>query len=794
MRIFAVFAILAMFSIANASHAIADQWTNTLKPQGEAGQAIGLANRGTTRYRLVLPSDPTSVDIKAAVDLARWLREMTGAEFPILRENAEGLSQPFISIGHTKMLSDAGLTHGPSDLGRDGYLIAQRGENLFLSGGSRRGSINAVYALLEEDLGCRWFDVKAPAIPRAETLAFRPVSRSYVPPFDIRDPYYYEAFNPDWSLCNRTNGVQSGIPVEYGGFPWAPKGWFTHSFSYVMTGGEHFKEHPEYYALIEGKRSTRQLCLTNRDVVKLTTGKALEALRKDPGASLISISDYDGGGHCQCPDCKALDDANGSPSGSLITFVNQVAEAIEAEFPRVTVTTLAYLDRIDPPTQVRPRKNVAIQLCNDLHSWRWPLTDFVSSDRPLSKQYRDAIVGWSKICDQIQIWDYTVNFEHYLGPMPNMHVLAPSVEFYQKHKVTGVMFQGSYQGLGGERAAMRAWVMAKLLWNPQRNVQDLQRDFVFGHYGESAGPIWEYYQLLESEGRKHQDQVGEALGGCRFPMNAPFITPEFIRRADDLFAQALALAKTDQMRNRVQLEQLPIIYVKINRAKELAGDKIYTLIDEFEKIAQRNSIDFTKEGSPDVKSKIAYWRSLASIDLSKLGVHGVGNVWKVNIDPANVGETEKWFAPEFDDSKWLDVRSDTETGWESQGFPHHIGYGWYRQRIVVTDEMLKSKFLWMLFGAVDEGAEVYVDGAKVFTHTSESTGLHPHTLFVTPFKFDAKSRLTAGEHVVAVRVYNGIGAGGVYKPVYLIASDVDLDAKALFDTITAQAAERKAGQ
>lgn len=784
MKWIVVVAILTMWSSADAG-----QWKNSLKPIGDPGQEITLASEGATSYQILIPSNPTAMDVKAAEDLARWLNEMTGAEIPVAREG--GAPEKFISVGQTQLAADAGISPGSPDLGRDGYCIAQRGENLFLLGGSRHGPINAVYALLEEDLGCRWYDAHTPMIPKIERLTFQPVPRSFKPALDIRDPYYFEAFNGEWSLRNRTNGNRSNIPVEYGGFSWAPQGWLGHGFSRILPQGEQFKEHPEYYALIDGERSIRQLCLANKDVLKLTIAKALETLRKDPGASLISISDYDGGGHCQCPECKALDDANGGrPSGSMITFVNKVAEAIEAEFPRVTVTAAAYLDRIDPPTKVRPRKNVAIQLCNDLHAWRWPLVDFASSPRPLSKQYRDAVEGWSKICEQILIWDYTANFEHYIGPMPNMHVIAPSVNFYLRNHVSGILLQGSYQGPGGERAAMRAWVMAKFLWNPEWNINELQRDFVYGYYGESAEPIWQYYQLLETSGRAVQDKVGE-VGGIRFAMTAPFITPEFISRADELFAKALSLAKTDQIRNRVLLEKLPIIYVKLVRHRELAGGQMNALIDEFEQITSQSGVEFIKEGSPDVKRKIAYWRSMALLNPSQYKAHRIGDVWKVRLDPSEVGEAEKWFAPELDDSSWHEVRSDIDQGWDAQGLPVHIGYGWYRQRVHVTEEMLNSNHLWLLFAAVDEDADVYIDGTKVFSHTCQATGLRPSELYITPFKVDAKPHLTAGEHVIAVRVYNCFGAGGIWKPVYFVTASVDPVASALLDAIQEDEAQEK---
>ena len=91
-----------------------------------------------------------------------------------------------------------------------------------------------------------------------------------------------------------------------------------------------------------------------------------------PDTQVVEVSPNDGGQHCCCPACKAIDDANGSPSGSLLDFVNHIAAAVEKVRPDLLVSTLAYLDTVDPPKLVRPRPNVVVRLCNDLHSWRYP--------------------------------------------------------------------------------------------------------------------------------------------------------------------------------------------------------------------------------------------------------------------------------------------------------------------------------------------------------------------------------------------------------------------------------------
>ncbi|UCH34865.1 MAG: DUF4838 domain-containing protein, partial [Armatimonadota bacterium] len=618
----------------------------------------------------------------------------------------------------------------------------------------------------------------------------------YVPPLLIRDPFYSDAFNATWSLRNRTNAPGAAVPEEWGGHV-DYDGMFVHTFNQLVPPSEYFDDHPEYFSLLDGVRTPRQLCLTNSEVIRIATDRVLDVLEANPHTEIIEVSPNDGGAHCLCPACSALDAKNGSPSGSLITFVNHIAEAVEKDHPRVWISTLAYLDTVDAPQKVRPRENVIVRLCNDLHSWRYPLCDFAAAPYPESERYRRAIIGWSKIADHLSIWDYTVNFSHYLAPMPNMHVIAPSVWFYIDHNVKGIMFQGAYQSPGAERMEMRCWVMAKLLWDPSRDVERLTQDFIWGYYGKAAPAIAEYYELLEQAGRERGQIINEKAIGIRYPMDSEFLSREFLDQATVLFDRAEAAARSDEVRRRVQLARLPITYVKLSRGPEFTGVEEYrALLDEFESIARREKITHLAEGPPDLDVRLQQWRDALRVhgELSKLQA-GAAEIWalpaewRFAIDADDVGVSQAWFAAALDDSAWAAVRSDQGNGWESQGFPHYTGVGWYRQAVAIPDK-LKRKHLYLHFRAVDEEAWVYINGRPAFEHTCASTGLAPQQIWVAPFAFDAGEHLQPGEaNTIAVRVRNIAGMGGIYKRVYVVAADRPLDTALIEALLEAQSEE-----
>jgi hypothetical protein len=583
---------------------------NSLLPQGTPGAELLLADEGKSEYRILVPAKPSDIETKAATELQRWLKEMTSVLIPVVNEgSSDATGDKFLSIGGTQLAQRIVSSEDLQKVGKEGYIIRQTASSLVITGGPLRGVINGVFCLLEEDLGCRWYAGKSFDAPSISTLRAKVVSRSFSPPLDVRYPFYYEAGHPDeeWALRNRYSSIQRRMPDDFGGGRRLQQEWFVHSFNAVLSQTKDFATHPEYFSLIDGKRSSRQLCLTNPDVLRITIEKARKAIDACATTEFISISDYDGGGHCECPECAKLDAENGSPAGSNLTFVNRVAEALEASHPNITVLALAYLDTLDAPTKVKPRSNVAVQFCNDLHSWRWPLMPFTDSHHILSKRYIKALDDWSRICDKIYIWDYTTNFSHYIAPMPNMHVIEPSVKFYLARNVKGIMFQGSYQA-PGERGAMRTWVMTKQLWDPTRHIDVLTDDFVQGYYREAAGPIGEYYKLLDVAGRANQESVNEQISGIRFRMDAPFITRDFVTQASQLLKQAETLCKSDEMRRRVALEKVPLLYVKLVRGKSVSDDDRKALLDEFEAIATREKLTTIAEGPPDLMARIAQWR------------------------------------------------------------------------------------------------------------------------------------------------------------------------------------------
>jgi hypothetical protein len=580
-----IFGVMIILGI-NAAGASA-QWQNALKPQGPRSEGLTVVRSGKPAAVIQCPAHPTGPERKAAEDLQHWIREMTSTT---------------VAIVFGDMRPDSIAIRTDPSLGDEGYAIAGSNGRIILSGGKTRGAVNAVYALLEEDLGCRFYTNESVRLPKTDTLVISPVERRYMPRLKIRDPFYACAFDPVWSLRNRTNAPWAKVPEEYGGHI-DYDGMFVHTAAQVVPE-KHFTEHPEYFAQhADGQRSTIQLCATHPDVVKIHIAYVQQVLEDNPHTEIVSISKNDNTAVCHCLRCAKLRESEGSDMANQLFLVNQVAEAIENEHPTVVVDTLAYLETIQVPNTVRPRGNVGIRLCNDaVGSWVHPFTPAERCE--IAKIAR----AWSEVHDRMYVWDYTVNFSHYLAPMPNLDVIAANIRFWVDNHAEGVMLQGGYQG-PAEQDELKCWVAAKLLWDPSRDEQALALDFIYGHYGAAAPALAEYHRLLDRMKTEHGQEMAAPPGGIRYPMDAPFITREFVTRATELYARARELAKGDEvLTRRVERAELPILYVKCVRGPEFVGDDYAMVVKEFERIARREGIQFLQEGGTDFEAKLSGYK------------------------------------------------------------------------------------------------------------------------------------------------------------------------------------------
>jgi hypothetical protein len=177
------------------------------------------------------------------------------------------------------------------------------------------------------------------------------------------------------------------------------------------------------------------------------------------------------------------------------------------------------------------------------------------------QSFQKDLADWAKVCDRLYIWDYVVNFAHYLLPFPNFHVLKDNINFFIENHVKGIFEEdcNSNNHTGQEFAEMRAWVLGKLLWNPDLDTDALVHEFIAGYYRAASDPVREYFHLIHDAAAKDPNAH---FGIYKLP-EIRFITPEIVKKSKALFHKAMALADDDDILKRVRIAGLPIRYYEI---------------------------------------------------------------------------------------------------------------------------------------------------------------------------------------------------------------------------------------
>ena len=506
-----------------------------------------------------LPASPSPSQETAAAELREHVRKMTGVDLAVTR-------------GATTSSVRRVAIRSWTEKGEDAFRLRVSPDALTVEGGAR-GVLYGVYELLERFGGCRWYASWHTVVPeRAVFSVPADFQDEQIPAFDMRFPFWHDVRqNPRFAARLRVNGPYSAKPADpaLGGVPYRWGGGLgnCHTFQKLCPVGKYGKTHPEYFALHNGVRdvysSEPQLCLTNPDVLKLVTAETLARIRKDPQAGRYGVSQNDNERYCTCENCRRVDEEEGSHAGTMIRFVNAVAEAVEKEFPQAVVETLAYQYTRRPPAKTRPRKNVLICLCTIECDFSQPLLE---SRYQTNVDFVRDIEGWARLTKRLYVWDYTVNFAHYLMPTVNFDALAGNVRFFKRNSVTDLFEQGvstRNEGYHAFFAELKAYALAKLLWNPDLDEEALFDDFICGYYGKGAPAIKMYFNALREKERAWRTRPGGELTIYQTPAETPF-DEVFLDQADALHRQALAAVAEDDpvYAYNIRMSQLALDYTR----------------------------------------------------------------------------------------------------------------------------------------------------------------------------------------------------------------------------------------
>ncbi len=380
-----------------------------------------LMEKGQPKCTIILRKGAEPPERHAAKEFAHFLGKIANGREPAIGDKAVKGSVPV----YLELTKD-------SRVKEEGFKITADGRTLRIAGRESVGVLYGAYKVLKEYGGIRWLfpgkdgeyfkvkpTIKVPKGTIIENPSFthRDISRVCMgwssPVMDTLD----------WGVRNymRFHSAARKIVLPHlraGREARAVKCFFgNHCFSPLLVynpdlkGKAHreaaekmFKEYPEYFPLIHGKRVftshggvNPQPCTSNPDVIRIIADNAVKQFRNAPKPCVLSFGNNDSTQWCQCKNCVAIDTPeereNGTVATRYWTFANAVFKRIHEQAPDLQLEGWTYQNFSRAPKGVKPSKLVRqILVSNHRKCWKHALDD---KNCPTNKWYYDYNKEWN---------------------------------------------------------------------------------------------------------------------------------------------------------------------------------------------------------------------------------------------------------------------------------------------------------------------------------------------------------------------------------------------------------------
>lgn len=583
----------ATFLLKNRS-----EWSEAALREQMAAEKGGvtLLENGEVKATVVYSEGASESLIAAADFMAATLERMSGSNGvrTAVKDGSESGFSIYVGMAANSAAIDL------SDVNDDGYRLEIKPEGIYIVGKTDDATRNGIYDFLETHLECMYVSPENTYVPLCPTVKLALEEKTVNPTITWRKVYQYESVQNGWYERLKMNGtiVKEGENSIELYNEWGT--WCHSSFEFVPPE-KYFDEHPEYYAKFLGKRRYQfnvlgrtfptHLCYTNEEVYQIAEAELVKRIEANPEVKFWDFSIMDTYfATCRCKECKKFNKEAGSEMGTLLAFLNRLADSIKDDYPDVYLSTLAYQRVKNPPKNMKCAPNLCINVCAFPGTQSYPYS--TEGGIKASREFAERVVEWGKICDNILVWDYVVNFTHLKLPFPNFEFQKENLEFYLENNIRFVFHQGSREPMD-ENAEMRTYLLSRQLWDKDVDLLALAKKYVAVVYGDAAGLVEEYMDTANAA----MIESGADLSLYDSPKKHKngYLAPKLTDKYLELTEKMLEVAENSDTVNVKAVEMLRVnaLYAKMTdaswdyRAKKAAFEEFKALSEKY---------NFTKSG------------------------------------------------------------------------------------------------------------------------------------------------------------------------------------------------------
>jgi len=543
---------------------------------------IFISKKGHASVNIIVDENATKEVLFAAEELQKYIKKISGADLKIIN-GKDVLTGGKIYVGQNKALDTLKVL--VKSLGKEGFIIKTNSGNLILSGYDDTGTQFAIYSFLEDYLGVRWLwpGELGEVVPRNKTIRIGEINETQQPDFKWRD------LGPEGALWGAATGPTEmharelllGITEQHQAEVrlWEKRNKWGgmkisggHSLSEIFPGEKYAKTHPEYYALVKGKRDVPgpnydhkhgcQPCTTNPDVVRIAGEWATKFFDENLDHDAVNMSMNDGYGYCECQKCQALDASflngedpseNSSITDRIYTYINQIAEIVQKTHPDKYIVCFAYGKYKLPPKKISLNPMVIPQFT------LW--SAYMHANAELKEDNMNNIKIWKNASKKMGIYEYYIN-----GSWPGLPRIAVSL-YAENIKELYEMGVDLYQTQSGNEFATNGinyYVAGKLLWDTSLDQQKILDDYYEKGFGSAGKYVRQYFERMEAAWKTATVEGKEVGAGSIDDTNIlDLYTPQLLEDCKQDLVQAAKVADNEIYRKRIDFIKSGFKYTEL---------------------------------------------------------------------------------------------------------------------------------------------------------------------------------------------------------------------------------------
>lgn len=544
---------------------------------------LTIAAEGRSDYVIVTPAnDSRGFSRRAALLLQRVIKEASGAQVPVLSEDAE-IKGPAFHVGMTRQAVENDIA--PGGLSPTEYICLVKNANIYLAGLNsiqyqgedsekvlrspyRNGDHRAVVAFLENELGVRFLlpgrmgehiPVANPLVIKSNVFLRR---KPDIPWHTVCDLFYeHNRVLDDYMVANNMFR-QLHYRLHWG-----------HSWPFSVPAEKYAKSNPEFFVMRGGRRHPQavgnQLCISNPQVQQLMLEHIGQSFAG--GAKLYQLSQSDGFQPCECADCVKL----GVTANERVWKVHRsLAEKMASAYPDCKISILAYDVSQEPPR------------CFD------SLPDNVIIE--LTKYDEAEFQKWLRFKVPFMAYTYLWGCYNELGYLPKRSpaMISEHMKRLKKHQVLDVYDDGYKDGLGGLQGPV-LYVYGRLFDQVGLNPELLVEDYCRSSFGEAGLAMYGMFTNMHKYLEKYPENTYFTCDDNKLLRSAELMIsncfpPSLTNHMEESLQKAGNLVKTPKEKMRLKFVELDFAYLK-STVKALTAYRAFLLFPGrplFEQICQ----------------------------------------------------------------------------------------------------------------------------------------------------------------------------------------------------------------